>query len=298
MNQNLPVMEDIFITQIIVNKVRHLSNLTIPLSETERKHLILTGKNGSGKTSVLETMRDFVQAYSHKNLKHDGSIKYDGSFMYANFDTFEHAVEKITLVGNAPFDNIRDTLFFYFPASHNLKLDMPQTIEKVAPTSSTDFLKYMIDLDYQRLGAMKDKNYEEERRIDAWFNHFEKILCDIYECTELKLKAAREGKDFKIIMPNREPFGLNEMADGYSALLNIVMELMMRMESTASGTYDMPGIVLVDEIETHLHVELQKRALPFLTKMFPKIQFIVTTHSPFVISSLENAVVFDLDIIF
>jgi hypothetical protein len=52
---------------------------------------------------------------------------------------------------------------------------------------------------------------------------------------------------------------------------------------------------LVDEIETHLHVELQKRVLPFLTKAFPNIQFIVATHSPFVITSLEKAVVFDLE---
>jgi predicted ATP-binding protein involved in virulence len=40
---------------------------------------------------------------------------------------------------------------------------------------------------------------------------------------------------------------------------------------------------------------MQKEALPFLTTMFPNIQFIVTTHSPFVITSLENAVICDLE---
>jgi ABC-type glutathione transport system ATPase component len=54
-------------------------------------------------------------------------------------------------------------------------------------------------------------------------------------------------------------------------------------------------LVLIDEIETHLHIELQKRILPFLTSLFPKIQFIVTTHSPFVLTSIDNAVVFDLE---
>jgi predicted ATP-binding protein involved in virulence len=73
------------------------------------------------------------------------------------------------------------------------------------------------------------------------------------------------------------------------------MELMMRMENRAALTYDMSGIVLIDEIETHLHVELQRKVLPFLSKMFPNIQFIITTHSPFVISSLENTVVYDLE---
>ena len=42
-------------------------------------------------------------------------------------------------------------------------------------------------------------------------------------------------------------------------------------------------------------MELQKRILPFLTRMFPNVQFIVATHSPFVISSVDNAVVYDLE---
>jgi type IV secretory pathway VirB4 component len=49
-----------FITKFHVRKVRHLENLDIALSETERKHLIITGVNGSGKTSLLEALRDSV----------------------------------------------------------------------------------------------------------------------------------------------------------------------------------------------------------------------------------------------
>jgi predicted ATP-binding protein involved in virulence len=67
------------------------------------------------------------------------------------------------------------------------------------------------------------------------------------------------------------------------------------MEATGNKAYDLQGVVLIDEIETHLHVALQKKIMPFLCAFFPKIQFIVTTHSPFVISSLENAVVCDLE---
>ena len=96
-------------------------------------------------------------------------------------------------------------------------------------------------------------------------------------------------------MPDREPFNLNQMADGYAALLQIIAELMLFMDMNTNGNYSAPGIVLVDEIETHLHVDMQKEVLPFLTAMFPNIQFIVTTHSPFVISSMKNAVICDLE---
>jgi predicted ATP-binding protein involved in virulence len=54
-------------------------------------------------------------------------------------------------------------------------------------------------------------------------------------------------------------------------------------------------VVLIDEIEAHLHIELQKKIRPFLTSLFPNIQFIVTTHSPFVLMSDSNSIVFDLE---
>lgn len=73
----------------------------------------------------------------------------------------------------------------------------------------------------------------------------------------------------------------------------IISDLMMRMES--QRRYDLEGIVLIDEIETHLHVELQKEIVPILTELFPNIQFILTTHSPFVLNSAKNAVVYDLE---
>lgn len=54
-------MEDIFINHIHINKVRHLENLDIPLSATERQHLILTGRNGSGKTSFLLALKAYLK---------------------------------------------------------------------------------------------------------------------------------------------------------------------------------------------------------------------------------------------
>ena len=59
--------------------------------------------------------------------------------------------------------------------------------------------------------------------------------------------------------------------------------------------YNYQGIVLIDELETHLHIELQKKILPFLTEFFPKIQFIVTTHSQYILNSISNARAYDLE---
>ena len=57
-----------FITNIHINEVRHLKNIEIKLNPEKRQHLILTGKNGSGKTSVLQAMRNYLKAINNGML--------------------------------------------------------------------------------------------------------------------------------------------------------------------------------------------------------------------------------------
>ena len=76
-----------------------------------------------------------------------------------------------------------------------------------------------------------------------------------------------------------------------------MVDLIIRMESQSGRKIDfsVEGIVLIDEIETHLHLELQRKILDLLTSIFPNIQFIMSTHSPFIINSVDNAVIYDLE---
>ena len=53
-------MDQIYITDIKIDHVRHLKNIEIPLSENHMKHLIITGKNGSGKTSLLDALARYI----------------------------------------------------------------------------------------------------------------------------------------------------------------------------------------------------------------------------------------------
>jgi len=149
----------------------------------------------------------------------------------------------------------------------------------------------------KRTDMLNDKFDGEGKKaikIEAWFNNFENTLKSLFNEPSLILKYYSEELNFKIEYKDKS-FGLNELSDGYSSLLAILTELILRMEAHNVEVYDMQGIVLIDEIETHLHVDLQKNILPFLVDFFPKIQFIVTTHSPFVLSSLSNAVICDIE---
>lgn len=69
------------------------------------------------------------------------------------------------------------------------------------------------------------------------------------------------------------------------------------MENQTNRTFDfnVPGVVLIDEIETQSHLELQKNVMKLLTTVFPNIQFVLSSHSPFILNSLDKAVIFDLE---
>ena len=289
-------MEEIFITNISIGSVRNIKNLEIALSENERKHLIITGKNGSGKTSLLEAMRACIflevqEPASSPLVRHE--------FPSPSYKKLGLSIEYSVPIYRTNI--IREVMFAYIAATRRLDLDIPKSIEKIELKYQThitarmypEFLKYILYLNYQLLAAQND---DDKQRLENWFSNFKQALKDIFNCPELELRHDAKELTFKIVMPGYEPFGLNEMADGYSAFLNIVIDLLMRMDDgNAIVNYGQSAIVLVDEIETHLHVELQKKVLPFLTRLFPNVQFIVSTHSPFVITSLKNAVVFDLE---
>ncbi|MCO6478012.1 MAG: AAA family ATPase [Phaeodactylibacter sp.] len=80
------------------------------------------------------------------------------------------------------------------------------------------------------------------------------------------------------------------LSDGYRAFLGWVSDLLYHVcETCPSGKklVDNKGIVMVDEIDLHLHPNWQMNVLPTISKALPNLQFIVTTHSPLIVGSLE-----------
>ena len=84
------------------------------------------------------------------------------------------------------------------------------------------------------------------------------------------------------------------LSDGYRRLINIVMDIAFRSALLNKAMYGdqsykhTNGTVIIDEIDEHLHPALQVSILKALHNTFPKIQFIVSTHAPLVMSSVEN----------
>ena len=287
---------DAYITRIRIEELRHLHNIEIILSQNEKKHLIITGKNGSGKTTLLNAMRDYLEAVNDGNLKADRYKKgIDIEFMN------EECIDTMFEEGNF--------ITAFYAADRKTSMLMPAGVEKVSlkdkygikESAGTAFVKYMLHLKTQQSYATIEHDQEVDRKIQDWFDRLEKFLRIILDKEDIKLDFDYKNYNFTICEDGRDPFGFNELSDGYSAVIEILADLMLRMENDwlknkdTMNLCDKQGIVLIDELETHLHVELQKKILPALVTIFPNIQFIVTTHSPYVLSSVDNAVGYDLE---
>ena len=84
-----------------------------------------------------------------------------------------------------------------------------------------------------------------------------------------------------------------ELSDGYHAFIALVADIarravMLNELDGADAPAQVEGVVLIDELDLHLHPRWQREALPRLRDAFPRLQFIITTHSPQVLSSAEN----------
>ena len=96
-------------------------------------------------------------------------------------------------------------------------------------------------------------------------------------------------------LPNgkKEIHPLSEMSDGYRNMLSMVADIAYRMallnpQLLDKVTEKTSGVVLIDEIDLHLHPAWQRHIVGALKKIFPKVQFIVSTHAPSVISSVPQ----------
>ena len=318
-----------FINNIHINKLFHLSDFDIPVADEKFPHLIITGKNGSGKTILLNAVSDFLN-----KIKDDKAMLFLGYYKsletcnkilkettdeqvrrqtQQNVYSFSREIENIygkVELRSELWGSIIDKyakgefIIAFYQADRKVKMSEPKNPTKpvinkkgnVRETATSQFLNFLSDLKIQEALARNEKQDEDADEINAWFRDFEELLRHIYQDDELRLEFNYRDYSFRICTEGKK-FKFTEVSDGFAAVLDIVADLILKMqgEGTLVRSYQKEGIVLIDAIETHLHLALQKVIMPLLTKVFPNIQFVITTHSPFVLSSMPDAVAYDLE---
>jgi predicted ATP-binding protein involved in virulence len=268
------------------------TNTTVDI-ELNGKNLIVTGANGSGKTSFLRA--------AHENL--DGLIAKKGSTALTA-DLQLDIPDSLNF--SARYDD-RKAIIRFFEERRLAEIILPTAAKAVAVEEenakrqdpaqkfANNLEQHLVNLiTRQSLAITMDKNQALADKIAAWFAEFEQNLKILFEDNDATLKFNPDTSHFSICQPNKPPYTFQTLSAGYRAIFDIYAELIMRTEYFKVMPKELTGVVFIDEIDSHLHVSLQRLILPFFTQSFPNIQFIVTTHSPFVLMSTPDTVVFDL----
>ena len=317
-----------YIKQIQVNQILHLNGFTISLGDSP-KHLLITGQNGSGKTQLIKAIAEHLQLVCRdstaQRLSLDNKIDVWTNRL-KNVNSEPEKVETKQILNSlteqkrqyfgkvqVEFNDVlamtdaygnNDFILAYYETFRNPKFEEVHSIEKPDLTRPNDlshnkvgqFLKFLADNKVQAALARNEGNYQDAENINNWFNSFQDVLRNLFGDSKLELDFDYTDYSFYINSFGKK-FKFTQLSAGYAAALDIVADMILRMQKPGSlvRAYDKPGIVLIDEPETHLHLALQRQIMPILTKLFPNVQFIVATHSPFILSSLPNAIAYDLE---
>jgi predicted ATP-binding protein involved in virulence len=163
-------------------------------------------------------------------------------------------------------------------------------------------------------GALSEKVVNYRSVVDwlktkqALASEQDKSALRILEVTELALRRflpafgkleAEEDPPNLYIRKNGVRLGIDQLSDGERSFLAMVIDTARHLAQANPGSVDPlregKGIVLIDELELHLHPKWQRSSVEYLQQTFPGIQFITTTHSPFVIQSLRPGQLISLD---
>ena len=282
---------------------------------------MITGLNGAGKSIVidairvalgsgvverniiandddfnigLEIERDGVSASYSTSSFSDGAVKWVD---YMNINRiFMYGYEDHTTPANWVLDYWSSS-----PAVDSFKISSLTQLKHrealkdvlVGYRRNFDVSNFLCNIDY-----LRTSDVAEEKALGSFV--FEKIKQIIDSCLDNgEFKYIRRSDLQPIVEQNGHEITLEKLSSGNIFLIGHMMSLLSKMYSLAvlRGTpvgemLDTPGVLLADEIENHLHPSWQKKVASIVRQIFPNIQIILTTHSPFVLSSVDGAKIY------
>lgn len=156
-----------------------------------------------------------------------------------------------------------------------------------------DWFQIMTINKYQR----QEENLESNPELDTVYLAMEKCLTNLSGYSDVKIRYNMGTQELDVYYSEQDKqrmrIPLNQLSDGYKGMISLVADIAYRMATLNPqlGTEVLSkgdGVVLIDEVDLHLHPAWQQKIIDNLMNIFPKVQFIVSTHAPAIISSVKT----------
>jgi hypothetical protein len=294
---------------------------------------LILGDNGGGKSSILRAVAIAVLApillesgfVAHRMVRRpDGKntlLKVDATLdqieetsphgrkgeeieLLARFEAREKSSRDSLTLDSTPNTPITDLIFDdHSPAFFVVGYGATRRVETSDYSESS--ARRSRGLRYQRVAGLFE-DHVAMRPLEIWFRKLDKQgaskaidLLNAVLPINLRFTGAFDPIEDQYAFEFEDrltPF--SALSDGYKAFIGMVGDLIGHLSDVCPPNMnlaDIPGIVLIDEIDLHLHPAWQRTILPDIAKAFPRLQFICTSHSPLVASTVQSTNIFVTD---
>jgi uncharacterized protein (TIGR02646 family) len=248
--------------------------------------IFLTGENGFGKTSVLQSI--VLGLYGNKDTF--GNKITDTDYRIS----LEIKQKEKNIINNSGESDFVSFKHFVAYGSSRLNVSSNEDNAKITKTYSLFHSDgYLLDIEKVLTRYAFRKEYQNQ------FKNIKEILCDLMP-NIVDIEVVDNGmRDIVYYIEkdeennNYEKMEFSQLASGYKSIIAMFGDMIMRLSKRQDivSPKDLEGIVIIDELDLHFHPNWQRKLPQLLSNTFPKIQFIVSTHSviPF-LGALENSV--------
>lgn len=306
-------------TKIEIKDLKGVGDVELNLDSNQRVFAFL-GTNGVGKTKTLQALcaslyiqnqlvyisnkdtdkkidaNDFLELFREiKNGFYDFFISFDinninetvldGNFAEKNIYVFLTTNSRIVLnkTERANFDDFSEKELNKIKNNFFSIMDTAKTIIQSPLAINYDIHAWFIDR------AKSTNIYQKEK--DNKKSEIDTILDALNRFDErIEKELSIDGNDNVYLTISGEERELSELSSGFLSLVKIIQSIIASFSafSHEKDLLNVKGVVLIDEIESHLHLEWQVKIIPILKNLFPNTTFFITTHSPLVLSQLNE----------
>lgn len=317
--------QPIYFREISLENVRcfgkkQVIRFTDKAGKTARWSLVL-GENGIGKTTLLKSIVvstifnrrhfkeiDLLYFQRSKDKRPQISFKLGNIWTSSVAEIYEESEKNSYLTEwdiecFGPQLMLEDMKVFGYGAARIIgetslskdKSDFPASNLFNDSTTLINAEEWLVQQEYLGLKRFKGSNGNSESYVGKVMN----ILVQLFknEISEVEIRT-QENTPKAFFKTKYGWVKLHDLSLGYKSLIAWMVDLASRLMDAypeSKNPLHEPAVVLVDEIDLHLHPSFQRELISFLTDTFKKVQFIVTAHSPLIVQSMEEANIILLD---
>ncbi|MDE8740549.1 AAA family ATPase [Pectobacterium polaris] len=282
-----------YLSRISIENFKGLDNFSLELSNNRHDDLractMLLGENSTGKSTILQAISLAIMGeVACKTLRLDYSdylTKDPGTWFNSSwnearvnliFDDGTDVTLEIDSDFNAKGSGAKDIVFLAYGARRYVK--KTASVKTTRPTNRTLF----------EPGAFIPNP-------SAWLREcapeqFESVARAMKEILSLKQddNLYRDGEGNVLVFSHKRLIPIEKMSDGYKTIFYVALDIMRHMMEQWDNLEYATGIVLIDEIETHLHPRWKIQVVNAFRRAMPNVQFIMTTHDPLCLRGMFN----------